>query len=190
MVPQLGTHQNYQIPHQLPEDDSLADMEPLGIIHTQAAENNQLTPFDSIMMAKLIKSGKNFDAESTICITSSFVTGSCYLTSYRLTSEGLEWAKDNQDAQNEVKGYTPSMYEKVTMILSDKFFGYFMVPEGGVWNYNFMGINFTENLKYSLVIDHPYDYYHEAHRPSHFIDFALQDDEDETEAPDRDDLFT
>ena len=189
MIPQLGTHQSYTIPNQLPEDENLADMEPLGIIHTQAAENNQMTPYDAIMQAKLIKNGKNFDAESTICITCSFVTGSCYLTAYRLTSEGLEWGKENQDATTEVKGYTPSMYEKVTMILSDKFLGFFMVPEGGVWNYNFMGINFNENIRYSLMMDHPNDYYHEAHRPSHFLDFALQDEEDETEAPDREDLF-
>lgn len=81
------------------------------------------------------------------------------------------------------------MFEKVTMILSDKFLGFFMVPEGGVWNYNFMGINFNENIKYGLVIDHPNDYYHESHRPSHFLDFALQDNDD-TEVPDREDLFT
>jgi pre-mRNA-processing factor 8 len=29
------------------------------------------------------------------------------------------------------------------MILSDKFLGFFMIPEGGIWNYNFNGINFS-----------------------------------------------
>jgi pre-mRNA-processing factor 8 len=66
LVPQLGTHQSYTIPNQLPEDDNLEGMEPLGIIHTQATESNQLTPNDAAMQAKLIKTGKNFDAESTI----------------------------------------------------------------------------------------------------------------------------
>ena len=189
LVPQLGTHQSYTIPNQLPDEDYLNDMEPFGIIHTQSTESNQLTPYDAIMQSKLIKNGKNFDAESTICITCSFVTGSCFLTSYRLTPQGLDWAKDNQDASTEVKGYLPSMFEKVTMILSDKFLGSFMVPEGGVWNYNFMGVSFNEHIKYSLAIDNPNDYYHESHRPSHFLEFALQDDADATNEPDRDDLF-
>ena len=66
LVPQLGTHQEYTIPKQFPEDDNLADLEPLGIIHTQAAEGNQLTPYDAIMQTKIIQDGENFDAESTI----------------------------------------------------------------------------------------------------------------------------
>lgn len=40
---------------------------------------------------------------------------------------------------NNPKGYLPSHYEKVQMLLSDRFLGYFMVPAQGVWNYNFMG---------------------------------------------------
>ena len=42
------------------------------------------------------------------------------------------------------------MFEKVQMILSDKFLGFFMVPDGGVWNYNFNGINFSKNQRYAL----------------------------------------
>lgn len=76
MIPQLGTHQSYTIPNNIPEDDNLNDMEPLGIIHTQAAETNQLTPYDAIMQGKLIRSGRGFEADSTISITCSFVTGS------------------------------------------------------------------------------------------------------------------
>jgi pre-mRNA-processing factor 8 len=39
-----------------------------------------------------------------------------------------------------------------------------MNPSGGIWNYNFNGINFNENMKFSLVIDTPKDFYHEMHR--------------------------
>jgi pre-mRNA-processing factor 8 len=35
---------------------------------------------------------------------------------------------------------------------------------GGIWNYNFNGINFSENMKFGLVIDTPKDFYHEMHR--------------------------
>lgn len=47
-----------------------------------------------------------------------------------------------------------------------------MIPEGGVWNYNFNGINWNENMRYTLVADNPKDFYHEMHRTAHFIDFA------------------
>jgi pre-mRNA-processing factor 8 len=63
------------------------------------------------------------------------------------------------------------------MILSDKFLGFFMVPEGdGVWNYNFNGQNFSVNMRYSLMLDTPKDFYHEQHRAIHFIDFAGADE--------------
>ena len=35
-------------------------------------------------------------------------------------------------------GYAPSHYEKVQMLLSDRFLGFFMIPGQGSWNYNFM----------------------------------------------------
>mmetsp|Transcript_2348 Transcript_2348/g.2930 ORF Transcript_2348/g.2930 Transcript_2348/m.2930 type:complete len:82 (-) Transcript_2348:74-319(-) len=80
------------------------------------------------------------------------------------------------------------MYEKVQMILSDKFLGFFMVPEGGVWNYNFNGQNFSTNMKYSLMLDNPKDFYHEMHRSIHFLDFAKNDDDNEN-VPDSEDFF-
>lgn len=77
------------------------------------------------------------------------------------------------------------------IILSSKFLGFFMVPaNGGLWNLNFNGINWSENMKYSLVVDNPREFYHEMHRTQHFLDFtakALEDEEDAT--PDRDDNF-
>lgn len=60
------------------------------------------------------------------------------------------------------------------MILSDKFLGFFMVPEGGLWNYNFNGQNFSVNMRYNLMLDNPKDFYHESHRTIHFLDFAVR----------------
>ena len=68
-----------------------------------------------------------------------------------------------------------------------------MVPaNGGLWNFNFNGINFSENIKYSLVVDNPLDFYAEMHRPQHFLDFTSKVDEEDNEEdglPDRDDNF-
>ena len=59
---------------------------------------------------------------------SSFTPGSCSLTAYKLTPSGFEWGRTNTDKSNNPKGYLPSHYEKVQMLLSDRFLGFFMVP--------------------------------------------------------------
>jgi len=69
----------------------------------------------------------------------SFTPGSCSLTAYKLTPSGYEWGRQNKDTGNNPKGYLPSHYEKVQMLLSDRFLGFFMSPTQGSWNYNFMG---------------------------------------------------
>ena len=48
--------------------------------------------------------------------------------------------------------------------MSSKFLGFFMVPANGLWNYNFNGINWSENMKFSLVVDNPKEFYNEMHR--------------------------
>lgn len=69
----------------------------------------------------------------------SFTPGSCTLTAYKLTPSGYEWGRQNTDKGNNPKGYLPSHYERVQMLLSDRFLGFFMVPAQASWNYNFMG---------------------------------------------------
>lgn len=54
-------------------------------------------------------------------------------------NSGFEWGRQNTDKGNNPKGYLPSHYEKVQMLLSDRFLGFFMIPAQGSWNYNFMG---------------------------------------------------
>lgn len=72
-------------------------------------------------------------------LSPSFTPGSCTLTAYKLTPSGYEWGRQNTDKGNNPKGYLPSHYERVQMLLSDRFLGFFMVPAQGSWNYNFMG---------------------------------------------------
>jgi pre-mRNA-processing factor 8 len=139
MVPQWGTHQNVNLPNQLPEHEYLGDLEPLGWIHTQPSELPQLAPQDVTLHSKILSENKAWDGEKTIIIRCSFTPGSCSLTAYKLTPAGYEWGKKNKDAGANPHGYLPTFYEKVQMLLSDKFLGFFMVPETGSWNYNFTG---------------------------------------------------
>lgn len=78
-------------------------------------------------------------SRSVRLLTCSFTPGSCSLTAYKLTPSGFDWGRQNKDTGNNPKGYLPSHYEKVQMLLSDRFLGFFMTPLQGSWNYNFMG---------------------------------------------------
>uniref|UniRef100_H2Z6W6 MPN domain-containing protein n=1 Tax=Ciona savignyi TaxID=51511 RepID=H2Z6W6_CIOSA len=161
MVPQWGTHQVVHLPNQLPNHEYLKELEPLGWIHTQPNESPQLSPQDVTTHAKIMADNPQWDGEKTVVITCSFTPGSCSLTAYKLTPSG-----------NNPKGYLPSHYERVQMLLSDRFLGFFMVPSQGSWNYNFMGVRHDANMKFDLQLSNPKEFYHEVHRPSHFLNFA------------------
>ena len=49
--------------------------------------------------------------------------GSCSLTAYKLTPQGYDWGKSGQR-----EGASPQHYERVQILLSDRFLGFFMVP--------------------------------------------------------------
>jgi pre-mRNA-processing factor 8 len=187
MVPQVGTHQNWTPPTALPDHEYLQDLEPLGMIHTQPNELPHLAPQDVTMHAKTIHENKSWSADQSIVITVAFTPGSCSLTAYRVTLQGFQWGKANKDTGTNPAGYLPTHAEKVQMLLSDIFLGFFMVPEEGIWNYNFMGVKHKASMKYQLMLDNPKEFYAEAHRPSHFLNFATA--EGDPEAADRDDLF-
>ena len=188
MPPQWATHQVVHLPNSLPSHELLKELEPLGWIHTQPNELPQLSPHDVTTHAKIMEAHSSWDADKTIAITCSFTPGSCSLTAYKLTPSGYEWGRTNTDRGNNPKGYLPSHYEKVQMLLSDRFLGFFMTPAQGSWNYNFMGVRHDANMKYELSLANPKEFYHEIHRPAHFLNFSSIE-EGETFAADRDNFF-
>merc|ERR1711868_184535 len=138
----------------------------------------------------LMSCHSSWDGEKTVIITCSFTPGSCSLTAYKLTPSGFEWGRTNTDKSNNPKGYLPSHYEKVQMLLSDRFLGFFMVPTQGSWNYNFMGVRHDPNMRYELALSNPKEFYHEVHRPSHFMNFASIEEGGEPVGADREDMFS
>eukprot|EP01124_Arcella_intermedia_P026086 TRINITY_DN4820_c0_g2_i1.p1 TRINITY_DN4820_c0_g2~~TRINITY_DN4820_c0_g2_i1.p1 ORF type:complete len:2327 (+),score=466.67 TRINITY_DN4820_c0_g2_i1:202-7182(+) len=173
MVPQWGSYTFVKLPNQLPEHEYIKDLEPLGWLHTQPSELPQLHPQDVIMHAKLLADNSTWDGTKTVVITSSFTPGSCSLSAYKLTPEGYKWGRTNRDReQTQHQGYLPSFYEKVPLILSDRFLGFFMVPDQGSWNYNFNGVKHYPTMKYGTMLGVPKEYYHEEHRQTHFLNFT------------------
>jgi len=189
LPPQWGTHQTVHLPNNLPSHEYLTELEPLGWIHTQPNELPQLSPQDICTHAHVMAEHSTWDGEKTVIITCSFTPGSCSLTAYKLTPSGFEWGRNNTDKSNNPKGYLPSHYEKVQMLLSDRFLGFFMVPTQGSWNYNFMGVRHDPNMRYELALSNPKEFYHEVHRPSHFMNFASIEEGGDTVGADREDMF-
>uniref|UniRef100_A0A0D9WMB2 MPN domain-containing protein n=1 Tax=Leersia perrieri TaxID=77586 RepID=A0A0D9WMB2_9ORYZ len=216
--PQHGTHQMVTLPSNLPEHEFLNDLEPLGWMHTQPNEAPQLSPQDLTSHAKILENNKQWDGEKCIILTCSFTPGSCSLTAYKLTPSGYEWGRSNKDTGSNPHGYLPTHYEKVQMLLSDRFLGFYMVwtefyafsgftlensskprayiffclhqvPDNVPWNYNFMGVKHDPLMKYNMKLGTPRDYYHEDHRPTHFLEFS-NIDEGEVAEGDREDTFS
>lgn len=191
MVPQVGTQQQVTLPHQMPDTDYCKNLEPLGWIHTQSNEPMHLAPQDTITHSKLLMNNELWDAETAVVITLSFTPGSCSLTGYKVTSQGYDWGKANKDTLQNSQGYNITMYEKTQLLLSDRFSGFFMVPDNHIWNYNFIGLGVVPNMKYSLILANPRDFYHEIHRTSHFIKFIKQEEDSHDSAlPDQEDPFS
>lgn len=138
-----------------PPSPTAQGMEPLGWLHTQPQELPQLSPTDVTMHARVMADNKSWDGERTIVITTSFTPGSVSLAAYKLTPSGYEWGRQNRDSAANPHGYLPSHYDKVQLLLSDRFLGFFMVPESDVWNYNFMGVRHSANMKYDLKLAIP-----------------------------------
>jgi len=173
MVPQLGAYNSVQIPNQLPDHDYLKELEPLGWIHTQPSELPQLHPLDVITHSKLLSENSSWDGEKAVVITCSFTPGSCSLSSYRITPTGYEWGRTNRDrGEHTHQGYLPTFYDKVPLILSDRFMGFFMVPDQDSWNYNFAGVRFSAQMGYGVALGIPKEFYHESHRIAHFVHFS------------------
>jgi len=189
MVPQLGSNSFVKLPNQLPEHDYLKDMEPLGWIHTQPVELPQLSPKDVILHSKILADNPSWDGDVSIILTCSFTPGSVSLGAYKLTPQGFEWGRLNRDREDDFKGYVPTFYEKLPLILSEKFYGFFMIPDQGSWNYNFMGMKHSPQMKFGIQLGIPKEFYHEDHRPSHFLNFSETEQNDEEDLADNEDLY-
>lgn len=180
MIPQVGNTRDVQLPHMLPQHEYLANMEPLGIIHTVSGnELPYMSPMDVTQHARLMNAHPSWD-KKTVTMTVSFTPGSVSLAAWALTPAGYKWGAENKDTQSEhpVGFSTSGMGDKCQLLLSDKIRGYFLVPETGVWNYSFMGSGFgaVEKKPVDVKLDTPKAFYDDLHRPLHFMSFAELED--------------
>jgi len=64
-----------------------------------------------------------------------------------------------------------------------------MVPDSDSWNYNFNGTKHSSTMSYGVTLGIPKEFYHEAHRATHFVNFSDLEQQD-VEATDKEDLFS
>ncbi|KAF1351355.1 pre-mRNA-processing-splicing factor 8 [Delphinella strobiligena] len=179
MVPQVGNTRDIQLPRNLPENDLLNSLEPLGVLHTSAGnETNYMTSQDVTQHAKLMHAHDSWD-KKTVTMTVSFTPGSVSLSAWSLTPDGYKWGAENRDtASDQPAGFSSSFGEKCQLLLSDKIRGFFLVPDDERWNWSFMGSGFGEKEKGRTYVDVgvPKRFYDDVHRPVHFQNFAELED--------------
>lgn len=54
--------------------------------------------------------------------------------------------------------------------------------------FKFLGVRHDANMKYELQLANPKEFYHEIHRPAHFLNFSSLEDGDGVGA-DREDVY-
>ncbi|KAI5206698.1 pre-mRNA-processing-splicing factor 8 [Aureobasidium subglaciale] len=181
MVPQVGNTRDIQLPRNLPENDYLNSLEPLGWIHTTAGnETSYMTAQDVTQHARLMNQHDTWD-KKTVTMTVSFTPGSVSLSAWSLTSSGYTWGAENKDmSSDQPSGFNPGagFGEKSQLLLSDRIRGMFFVPDDERWNWSFMGSGFGDKEKGRIYVDVgvPKRFYDDVHRPVHFQNFAELED--------------
>ncbi|THX98446.1 pre-mRNA-processing-splicing factor 8 [Aureobasidium pullulans] len=181
MVPQVGNTRDIQLPRNLPENDYLNSLEPLGWIHTSAGnETSYMTAQDVTQHARLMNQHDTWD-KKTVTMTVSFTPGSVSLSAWSLTPSGYTWGAENKDmSSDQPSGFNPGagFGDKSQLLLSDRIRGMFFVPDDERWNWSFMGSGFGDKEKGRIYVDVgvPKRFYDDVHRPVHFQNFAELED--------------
>jgi len=179
MVPQVGNTRDVQLPHKLPQHEFLNGLEPLGVIHTVSGnETPYMTAMDVTQLSRLRDAHPSWGRQ-TVAMTVSFTPGSVSLAAWSLTPQAFEWGMKNKDMSSDMpQGFSTTMGQKCQLLLSDRIKGFYLVPEGGIWNYSFMGSNFGSVEKKDIYckLDQPLPFYADEHRPVHFHSFAELED--------------
>ncbi|ODV88975.1 hypothetical protein CANCADRAFT_65636 [Tortispora caseinolytica NRRL Y-17796] len=190
MVPQIGNQRSVQLPNSIPDgqSDFLETLELLGWIHTQNQDNGTLSAMDITEYAGMSKTYGDIWGHNKVTITASFVRGAVSLAAYGVSEEGIQWGLENKDTSSiEPEGYREEFAKREYMFLTDRFIGYFLVPETDTWNCLFTGANWDPSALYEMKVDVPLAFYDPQHRPLHFSSFSEMN-EIELE-PTHDDVF-
>ncbi|VEU19289.1 DEKNAAC100659 [Brettanomyces naardenensis] len=185
MVPQVGDTRHVEFPSERVKSPLLEGLEPLGWIHTVPAsldsESNGAT---ELITHSQLSAQCGWSRKST-ALAVEFTPGSVTLTASVSTEKGLDWAESKAGALD-VEGFRDSFRKRAPLILTDRFKGFFLVPEMDIWNYSFVANSWSEDMEFVVKLDNPLPFYHELHRPIHFDTFNEIEGGEELEAEQED----
>ncbi|KAH3674624.1 hypothetical protein WICMUC_003170 [Wickerhamomyces mucosus] len=168
--PQQGALNSLSLSN-IPDSNStelLEGLELLGWIHTQSLESQFMSASDVRTHSQLFS---DHDSEKVNFVV-SLTTGSISLSCFTLNEKGYRWGQTNKQYDLvKPEGFKITFGEVGQMILSNNILGSFLVPSTDIWNFAFMGMRYNKDLEYDLKLDIPLEFYHELHRPGHFIAF-------------------
>ena len=184
VVPQLGNTKSVRL-GRIPSINTCNDiqgLELLGWVHTQTDDIKFMAPMEVKTHASLFAAHEESSELIDLAICSK--SGSVSLAAYTLTQRGYKWAAESKGNTEAVvpDDFEPKFSVHAQLLLSDRFKGNFLVPKSGIWNYYFMGVSFSESLRYEMSLGIPIEFYNELHRPSHFSQFGNMLENEELEA--------
>lgn len=184
LVPQLANGQSIQLgrPPSIESNPDLNGLELLGWIHTQTDDLKFMSAAEVTTQANIFSHNKEREALIDLSVCSR--PGNISLAAYNLSDEGYHWGSQNKDTTSlEAEGFEPSFSTYAQLLLSDRIMGNFLIPNGKLWNYTFMGTSFNIELTYEMSLGIPIEFYNELHRATHFLQFNefVNNEELETE---------
>ncbi|OHT05186.1 Pre-mRNA-processing-splicing factor 8 [Tritrichomonas foetus] len=172
--PQTGNYDLVEFPKKLPTHPLLGGLQPVGWIHTCATDDTLMAPSDAITSSGITDKNSEVinDTYNFASIVISYPPGSCIVRGFRLNEEGQKWSSQNRETKDRSIGFEDSFFDRIPIILTETYNGFFMVPQGIEWNMNFQSLKLIDNKEYDVELGQPLPFYDQRHRPNHFLKFV------------------
>ena len=169
--PQTGNYDSVDFSKTLPSHPLLEGLSPVGWLHTCAIDENLMSPAEAITAASILDKNKEVvnDSLNFTSIVISYPPGSCTIRAFRLTEDGLKWGTQNRETKDRAIGFEDVFFDKVPVVLTETYNGFFMIPQGIEWNLNFQSLKLLEHETYDVDLGTPLPFFDQRHRPNHFL---------------------
>ena len=164
--PQCGTHECALLPTVVPDHDLLRSLVPLGIVHTQQDSNDSRRSEE--LYARELQRLTEANAwerhgRSTGVISVTFAPGSISISAVAFVA---------LDGEPSATGQRGQCRQAMAISLKLDALGFFLMPRGRPWNYNFSPGQHSVAMEYAVQMANPRSFYDEVHRAGHFRDFS------------------
>ncbi|KAH8583838.1 JAB PAD domain [Cryptosporidium sp. chipmunk genotype I] len=183
LAPQHGNQNSTNMTDILPKNPEILDLEFVGLIKTKVQEEFSVAISDIDYLWRISQNNLDVQLDNIAFVSCCFTPGSTTLSAVKVNRDCINWYKNNIEntefSYENFRNCTSDYTEKVKLVLSETYNGFFLVPEDGVWSYNSMVVKYSNSSKCSYKVDNPNAFYDEVHRPQHFLQFAYLENIDD-----------